>query len=233
MNGFVHPQSTIEHQGDSHDAASPEFRTNAVVHVLRTLTEHVPMLERSQIDSVLQLNLLTKVTARSTLHKLVEDGWLERYTLLVSAFGEVHSAMFYWTPHERCPDFKSLRESARRQLGAQTTSTRQVYIASRFTANLYGTDYQGAVLMQRCAEWLRWAQVYLRKMALPAPADNSWEPDGVFDSAGNRGGGKVAVARFSQSHSVASIALLTHCSTRQLYLLQRQCWEASQSLELW
>ena len=233
MNDFVRSEFRSNSPDDTHDAVSPDIWPTAVEHVLQTLTERVPMLERSQIDSILKLKPLSHATIKRTRHKLVQDGWLERYSLLVSTFEEARAPMFYWKPHESCPDFERLRQTVRRQLGAQTTLMRQVYIASRFTANLYGADYQGAVLMQRCAEWLRWAQVYVRKMVQPAPADNSWAPDGVFERAGSRDGGKVAVARFSQSHSVASIALLTHCSVRQLHLLHQQCRQTSRSLELW
>ena len=233
MNEFVHSESSSKNPGDPHDAVSPDIWPTAIEHVLQTLTERVPMLERSQIDCILKLQPLSNATIRRTRHKLVQDGWLERYSLLVSTFEEAHAPMFYWKPHDSCPDFERLRETARSQLGAQTTLMRQVYMASRFTANLYGVDYQGAVLTQRCAEWLRWAQVYIRKVVQHGPADHSWEPDGLFEQTGSRDRSNIAAARISGPHSVTSIALLTHCSVRQLHLLHQQCGQTSRSLELW
>ena len=233
MNDFVRSESRSQNRADTHDAVSPDIWPGAFEHVLQTLTERVPMLERSQIDCILKLQPLSNATIRRTRHKLVQDGWLERYSLLVSTFEEARAPMFNWKPHESCPDFERLRGTVRRQLSSQTTSMRQVYIASRFTANLYGADYQGAVLMQRCAEWSRWAQVYLRKVVQPGPADNSWEPDGLFEQTGSRDRSNISAARISGPHSVTSIALLTHCSVRQLHLLHQQCRQTSRSLELW
>lgn len=191
------------------------------------------MLEQLQIDCILKLQPLSNATIRRMRHKLVQDGWLERYSLLVSTFEEARAPMFHWEPQGVCPDFDRLRKTVRRQLSSQTTSMRQVYIASRFTANLYGVDYQGAVLTRRCAEWLRWAQVYIRKVVQHGPADNSWEPDGLFEQTGRRDRSNIAAARTSGPHSFTLIALLTHCSVRQLHLLHQQCRQTSRSLELW
>ncbi len=201
--------------------------------LLHTLTCRIPLLSESQAIHVLRQQVCSHSFAAARLDQLRAAGWLERFRCLTHWPSMPAAPRACWNPGESRPELARLRLAARRAIANDRPRNIGFYVASRFTANLFGMPYRGTVNIERISEWLAWAQVYLHLRT--AGSHLAVRCNCREISSPNRAPRTMPsyLTIASKGAPAALIGLLAHSSVNGLLALHKHCQEHSIPYLLW
>jgi hypothetical protein len=201
--------------------------------LLHTLSCRIPLLSKAQAIRLLKSQGCRRPAATTGLEQLHVAGWLERYRGTTPWPPLQKAPRIGWVPGQSRPDLRQLRISARREIADDVPRVVTFYVASRLTANLFGTPYRGTVGLDRVREWIAWAGVYLQLL------QDRPELAACCDSSGIRNPGQPPGPLPSHLRVAGSerprgfIGLLAHSSLPQLLALHQHCRHHVIPYSLW
>lgn len=130
--------------------------------ILHTLSVRIPFMSELQAIHSLKVAGHAHAAGVSCLNRLRENGWLSRFRCVANWPSMSEQAIVSWSPGHPKPDLGHERTIARQSPHSSGLRNIRFYVASRWTANLFGSSYRGTVSTELVTPWLKWAQVYLR-----------------------------------------------------------------------
>lgn len=207
--------------------------SDAAFELLHTLTQRVPLLSEAQAIHLLKRTGLQHAKAVSELQTLSAAGWLQRLRCTASWPTPPQAPRFCWSPGDVAPSFAQLRSAARRVSTTHGLRNVALYVASRWSANLFAAAYRGTLSTELVPSWIAWAQIYLRLLetspdlaphcdcrGIPAPGEG---PRPMPDC--------LAIAPDGVTTQI--LASLNHSSIRGLQALHEMCLSQNLSYQLW
>ena len=133
----------------------------AEFYILHTLAIRIPLMSEFQAIHALKAAGHPHASAVSSLNRLRENGWLSRFRCVANWPIMSEQPIVSWSPGYPKPGLGHERAIARQSLHSSGLRRIRFYVASRWTANLFGSSYRGTVNTELVTPWLKWAQVYL------------------------------------------------------------------------
>lgn len=207
--------------------------SDTAFELLHTLTQRVPILSEAQAIHALKARGVPPSIAAAELDRLREAGWLQRLRCTARWPVPAKAPRFCWSPGDAAPSFAQLRAAARRATTNAGLRSIALYVASRWSANLFAVAYRGTLTTEMVPGWIAWAQIYLQLLdtrpdwacccdcrGIPAPGDRPRRLPACLTIA-------------PEGVTTHVLALLNYSSLSGLQTLHETCLDQNLSYQLW
>lgn len=201
--------------------------------LLHSLAIRVPLFSEAQAIHALKAAGCSHTTAVNRLNQLREAGWLKRLRATLNWPCTAQAPRVRWSPGEPEPELGRMRTIVRRSANSAGVRSISVYVASRWTANLFGRPYRGTASLELVQQWLAWAQVYLHLLQHDPQSAHCCDCGGV-PSPGDRPRRMPAHLAFVENGATQHIVgLLCHSSASGLDAFHEHCVQQAIPYQLW
>jgi hypothetical protein len=200
--------------------------------LLRALTVSVPLLSKRQ--AILYLKQLGQVGTepRDRLEQLRVAGWIQKFRCISSGPLPPAGPRVAWQPGDPLPLLSHHRKRARQQDEIVGPRDIEFYVASRFTANLFGVPYRSASSNDVVSKWWLCACLFRQLIDERVEITFTSERDTV-SSATDSGKLPEHLKVTTQDGSQQIHCPLFYSSLLQLVSLHCHCKERSLPYYLW
>ena len=158
--------------------------TSRDIDILETLALKVRVLSVIQIASVWwPLSKYSKLDAKKRVRRLTKAGYIERYQVNTHPMIEMSKPIFSWRPQVVKPDFSAIAWKLKKRWSEPAVPT-WVYVASKKTANLFGTNSGKLKRPEQTTHDLHLTEVYLKFRRNRPKLAAAWVGEDSFKMAG-------------------------------------------------
>lgn len=200
--------------------------------LLQALTTRVPLLSKRQ--AILYLKQLGQVGTepRDRLEQLRIAGWLQQFRCVSSGPLLPTGPRVSWHPGEPMPGLNHNRKLARQQDEIVSPREIEFYVASRFTANLFGTCFRSVSSNDVVWKWSLWGCIF--RQLVDQHSNIVFNCDNQNDKSTTKHGKLPEHLREVTQDGTEQIhCLLFYSSLLQLFSLHCHCKEQSIPYYLW
>ncbi len=193
--------------------------------IMQSLTMCVRVMSTRQIN---------RIWGDPSVHlgRLQQAHLVERYLVNTHPTLEPKRPLFAWEPNGRPPQCKRLSEKARNRW-CQVAQPSEVYTASKKSANLFATGFQGLPPIEHRDHDLLLADAYVVYRRALAHSTNHWIGEDYVPKAGFRTKDPDAFLVDAEGHPIRIIESGGRYSARQIEDFHDYCESLDLPYELW